>query len=98
MPGMGINRGYRGTYAGVWDEHKHGLRTLKTRRNVRTSESRDSTPPLLLSSCEAYYIYTKKTHYRKKKFVSPSLPFYVLRCVGSASLVLLYFIIRLLTS
>ena len=63
---------------------------------MRTGESRDSTPPLLPSSCEACRIY-KKTPLRGKKFISPSPPFYVLRYIGSTSLVLLYFIIRPLT-
>jgi hypothetical protein len=74
------------------DEREHGSRTSKTRRDVRTSESRDSTPPLLPSSCEACRVYQKKP-ITGKKFVSPSPPFYVLRCAGSAGSVLPCFIV-----
>ena len=42
-------------------------------------------------------VYIEKNLIREKKFISPSPPFYVLRYTGSASSVLLCFIVSLLT-
>ena len=80
------------------DEREHGSRTSKTRRDVRTSKSRDSTPPLTSELLRGVSYVYQKNPLREKKFVSPSPPFYVLRCAGSASSVLPCFIIRPLTS
>jgi len=38
------------------DERKHGSRTSKTRRDVRTSESRNNIPILLPSVCWNYKV------------------------------------------
>ena len=95
-----INRGSCGTCVGVTRTTVSTDRNVKMCRDMSTGDSRNSTPPLLPSSCEACRVisYIKNPFLQVKFFfVSPSPPFYILCYTGSASLVLLYFIVRPLT-
>ena len=92
-----INRGSRGMCVGVTGTTVSINTNVKTCRDIKMGDSRNSTPPLLLSSCEAYYVisYILNPFLQVKIFfVSPFPPFYILRYTGSASSVLLCFIIR----
>jgi len=82
-----------GTNVSTGQEHQRRAETWERVSPVTVPPPYFRAPARRIISC----VYQKKTHYREKKLVSPSPPFYVLRCAGSASSVLPYFITRPLT-